>query len=53
MVCTPSENENERGVTVVNDMFAGRGLENSTDPVTISLVVYGAFTVVNGFPVYT
>ena len=37
---------------MVNGMFAGRGLENSTDPVTISLVVYGAVTVVKGFPVY-
>ena len=52
IVWTPSENENASGVTDVKPgpKFGPSALISSTNPVTLSLVVKGPLTLVNGVP---
>jgi hypothetical protein len=52
IVCTPSEAENESGVTAVSGVSeSGRGDGRAIVIVTKSLVVYGELAVLKGMPV--
>src|SRR5512142_2337702 len=55
LVCTPSvkEKSESAATTSVRGRNGGSGFAKTTEPVTFSLVAYGAVTEVNGCPVKT